>query len=67
VQSLLNEFIRFRIEITIEGALRLNRIQQEISNLDEQAKPSDKIKTETLLCGLGPEYDLIQVALDSAM
>jgi hypothetical protein len=55
VQSLLNEFIRFRIETTIdEGASRLNRIQQEISNLDEQAKPSDKIKIKTLLCGLGP-------------
>src|SRR5271170_3543827 len=67
VQLLLNEFIRFRIETTIdEGASRLNRIQQEISNLDAEVKPSDKIKTETLLCGLGPEYDSIQVALDSA-
>ena len=67
VQLLLNEFIRFRIETTIdEGASRLNRIQQEISNLDAEAAPSDKIKTEALLCGLGPEYDSIQVALDSA-
>src|SRR5271155_5709390 len=50
VQLLLNEFIRFRIETTIdEGASRLNRIQQEISNLDAEAKPSNKIKTETLL------------------
>ena len=67
IQSLLAEFIRFRVDTTIdEGASRLNRIQQEISNLDEKAKPSDDIKTETLLCGLKPEYDSVQVALDTA-
>jgi len=67
VQSLLAEFIRFRIDTTIdEGASRLNRLQQEINNLDDKAKPSDDIKIETLLCDLGPEYDTVQVALDAA-
>ena len=67
VQALLTEFIRFRIDTTIdEGASRLNRLQQEISNLNDKAKPSDNIKTETLLCSLGPKYNTVQVALDIA-
>jgi hypothetical protein len=32
--------------------------------LDAASKPSDAIKTETLLAGLGPEYEATLVGLD---
>jgi hypothetical protein len=35
-----------------EGASRLTRLQSEIGTLDQASKPSDTIKTETLLAGL---------------
>ena len=67
VQSLLAEFIRFRLDITInEGASKLSRIQSEIGMLDSALKPSDAIKTETLLAGLGPKYEAILVGLDAS-
>ena len=34
--------------------------------LDSASKPSDAIKTETLLAGLGPEYKVTLVGLDSS-
>jgi hypothetical protein len=65
VQSLLAEFIRFRLDTTIdEGASKLSRIQSEIGMLDSASRPSDAIKTETLLAGLGPEYEATLVGLD---
>jgi hypothetical protein len=67
VQSLLAEFIRFRLDTTIdEGASKLSRIQSEIGMLDSASKPSDAIKTETLLAGLGPEYEATLVGLDAS-
>ena len=65
VQSLLAEFIRFRLDTTIdEGASKLSRIQSEIGMLNSTSKLSDAIKTETLLAGLGPEYEVTLVGLD---
>jgi hypothetical protein len=67
VQSLLAEFIRFRLDTTIdEGASKLSRIQSEIGMLDSVSKPSDAIKTETLLAGLGPKYEATLVGLDAS-
>ena len=67
VQSLLAEFIKFRLDTTIdEGASKLSRIQSEIGMLDIASKPSDAIKTETLLAGLGPEYEATLVGLDAS-
>jgi hypothetical protein len=67
VQSLLAEFIRFRLDTTIdEGASKLSRIQSEIGMLDIASKPSDAIKTETLLAGLGPQYEATLVGLDAS-
>jgi hypothetical protein len=67
VQSLLAEFIRFRLDTTIdESASKLSRIQSEIGMLDSASKPSDAIKTETLLAGLGPEYEATLVGLDAS-
>jgi hypothetical protein len=41
VQSLLAEFIRFRLDTTIdEGASELSRIQSEIGMLDSASKPA---------------------------
>ena len=34
--------------------------------LDSALKPSDTIKTETLLAGLGPEYKVTLVGLDAS-
>ena len=34
--------------------------------LDSALKPSDTIKTETLLAGLGPEYEVTLVGLDAS-
>ena len=34
--------------------------------LDSASKPSDAIKTETLLAGLGPEYEVTLVGLDAS-
>src|SRR5450432_2714144 len=47
-----------------EGASKLTRLQSEIGTLDSASKPSDAIKTETLLAGLGPVYESTLVALD---
>ena len=67
VQSLLAEFIRFRLDTTIdEGASKLSRIQSEIGMLDSTLKLSDVIKMETLLAGLGPEYEATLVGLDAS-
>lgn len=67
VQSLLAEFIKFRLGTTIdEGASQLTRIQSEIGMLDSASKPSDAIKTETLLAGLGPEYEATLVGLEAS-
>jgi hypothetical protein len=67
VQSLLAEFIKFRLDTTIdEGASKLSRIQSEIGMLDGASKPSDAIKTETLLAGLGPEYEATLVGLEAS-
>jgi hypothetical protein len=46
-----------------EGASRLTRLQSEIGTLDKTSKPSDAIKTETLLAGLGREYEPTLIAL----
>jgi hypothetical protein len=68
VQALLVEFIQFHVTTTIdEGASRLSHIQQEISNMDKNSKPNDKMKTQTLLCGLGPKYDFMRIALNTAI
>lgn len=48
-----------------EGASRLIRLRSEIGTLDQASKPSDTIKTETLLAGLGPAYDPTLVALEA--
>jgi hypothetical protein len=65
VQSLLAEFVKFQMDTTIdEGASKLTRLQSEIGTLDSASKPSDAIKTETLLAGLGPVYESTLVALD---
>jgi hypothetical protein len=67
VRSLLAEFIRFRLDTTIDdGASTLTRLQSEIGNLDSEAKPSDAIKTEALLAGLGPEYESTLAGLDAS-
>jgi hypothetical protein len=67
VQSLLAEFIKFRMDTTInEGASKLIRIQSEIGMLDSASELSDAIKTETLLAGLGPEYEATLVGLDAS-
>jgi hypothetical protein len=66
VQTLLAEFVKFRMDTTIdEGASRLTRLQSEIGTLDKTSKPSDAIKTETLLAGLGREYEPTLVALEA--
>jgi hypothetical protein len=66
VQTLLAEFVKFQMDTTIdEGASRLTRLQSEIGTLDQASKPSDTIKTETLLAGLGPAYDPTLVALEA--
>ena len=66
VQALLAEFVKFRMDTTIdEGASHLTRLQSEIGTLDEESKPSDTIKTETLLAGLGPAYEPTLVALEA--
>jgi chlorite dismutase len=39
-------------------------LQSEIGNLDSILKPSDTIKIETLLAGLGLEYESTLVALE---
>jgi transposase InsO family protein len=66
VQTLLAEFVKFRLDTTIdEGASRLTRLQSEIGMLDQASKPSDTIKTETLLAGLGPVYEPTLVALEA--
>jgi hypothetical protein len=66
VRTLMAEFIKFRMDTTIdEGASRLTRLQSEIGALDKDAKPSDLIKTEALLAGLGPEYEATLVALEA--
>jgi hypothetical protein len=49
-----------------EGALKLTCLQSEIGNLDSTSKPSDTIKTETLLASLGLEYEPILVELDAS-
>jgi hypothetical protein len=49
-----------------EGALRLTCLQSEIRNLDSTSKPSDTIKTETLLASLGLEYKPILAELDTS-
>jgi gag-polypeptide of LTR copia-type/Zinc knuckle len=67
VRSLLAEFIRFQVVTTIDdGASKLTRLQSEIGNLDDKSKPSDAIKTETLLAGLGPEYESTLAGLDAS-
>ncbi|HEY5813547.1 MAG TPA: reverse transcriptase domain-containing protein [Terrimicrobiaceae bacterium] len=67
VQSLLAEFVKFQLDTTIdEGASKLTRLQSEIGTLDSASKPSDAIKTETLLAGLGPAYESTLVALDAS-
>ena len=66
VQTLLAEFVKFRMDTTIdEGASRLTRLQSEIGALDKDTKSSDLIKTEALLAGLGPEYKATLMALEA--
>jgi hypothetical protein len=56
-----------RLDTTIDGgASKLSRIQSEIGMLDSASKPSNAIKTETLLAGLGPEYEATLVGLDAS-
>ena len=67
MQSLLVDFIQFRLDTTInEGALKLTRIQSEIGMLDSASRLSDAIKIETLLAGLGPEYEATLVGIDTS-
>jgi hypothetical protein len=49
-----------------EGALKLICLQSEIRNLDSTSKPSDTIKTETLLASLGLEYEPTLAGLDAS-
>jgi len=64
VQSLIAEFIQFRLHTTIdEGASTLTRLQSEIGTLDSESKPSDAVKVQTLLAGLGLEYESTLAAL----
>jgi len=64
VQSLIAEFIQFRLHTAIdEGASTLTRLQSEIGTLDSESKPSDAVKVQTLLAGLGPEYEPTLAAL----
>ena len=66
VQSLLAEFIKFRLDTIInEGTLKLARIQSEFGMLDQASRPSDAIKAETLLAGLGPANESILMGLES--
>jgi hypothetical protein len=44
----------------------LTRLQSEIGNLNSTSKPSDAIKTETLLASLGPEYEPMLAGLDAS-
>jgi len=67
VQSLLAEFVKFRLDTTVdEGASYLTRLQSEISTLNYESRPSDTIKTETLLAGLGPEFEPTLVGLEAS-
>jgi hypothetical protein len=49
-----------------EEALKLIRLQSEIGTLDSTFKPSNAIKTETLLASLGPEYKPMLAGLDAS-
>jgi translation initiation factor IF-1 len=54
VQSLLINFIKFRLDTTInKGALKLTHIQSKIRMLSITLKPSDVIKIKTLLASPG--------------
>ena len=65
VQSLLSQFIRIQVVTTIDDTTStLTRLQSEIGNLDNASKPSDAIKIETLLSGLGLEYESTLAALE---
>jgi gag-polypeptide of LTR copia-type len=65
VRSLLAEFIKTRLITTIDDTTSiLTRLQSEIGNLDSTSKPSDTIKIETLLAGLGLEYEPTLAALE---
>jgi hypothetical protein len=67
VQSLIAEFIQFRLCTTIdEGASTLTRLQSEIGILDNESKPSDVVKVQTLLAGLGSEYESTLAALQAS-
>ena len=67
VQSLIAEFIQFRMSTTIdEGASMLTRLQNEIGILDRESKPSDVVKVQTLLAGLGSEYEATLAALQAS-
>lgn len=67
VQSLIAEFIQFRLCTTIdEGASTLTRLQSEIGILDSESKPSDAVKVQTLLAGIGSEYESTLAALQAS-
>jgi hypothetical protein len=67
VKGLLTEFMKFRMDSTIEeGASKLSRLQSEIGILKDKAQPSDDIKIEVLLGSLGPEYDATLAGLDAS-
>ena len=67
IQSLIAEFIQFRLCTTIdEGASTLTRLQSEIGTLDSASKPSDAVKVQTLLAGLGSEYESTLAALQAS-
>jgi hypothetical protein len=49
-----------------DGVSKLTRLQSEIGNLDDKSKPSDVIKTKTLLAGLRPEYKSTLAGLNAS-
>jgi hypothetical protein len=67
LKGLPAEFMRFRLDASIdEGASKLTRLQSEIGNIDADSRPSDPIKIEALLAGLGPEYEATLAAIDAS-
>lgn len=67
LKGLPAEFMRFRLDASIdEGASKLTRLQSKIGKIDADSRPSDPIKIEALLAGLGPEYEATLAAIDAS-
>jgi hypothetical protein len=67
LKGLPAEFMRSRLDTSIdEGASKLTRPQSEIGNIDADSRPSDPIKIEVLLTGLGPGCEATLAAIDAS-